>query len=55
MSKLDFVGKFLSKPKFGPMEDRVPLDQLMTTPARHSIWMLGIRDYPIDQAVPCTW
>ena len=37
VSKLDFSEKFLSKLKFGPMADRVPLDQLMTGPPRHSI------------------
>ena len=54
-SKLDFSGNFQSKPKFGPMADRVPLDQLMTRPVRHSIWVLGTRDYPIIVMATCTW
>ena len=55
MSKLDFSGNFQSKPKFGPMADRVPLEQLMNWPVRHSIWVLGTRDYPINAMDTCTW
>ena len=55
VSKLDFSENFQSKPEFGPMAEGVPLDQLMTRPVRHSIWVLGTRDYPIIVMATCTW
>ena len=55
VSKVDFSGKFLPKPKFGAMAERVSLDHLMTRPPRHSIWMWGTWDYPINLAATCTW
>ena len=48
VSKVDFSGNFLAKPKFGAMAEGLPLDQLMTRPPRHSIWVLGTRDYLIN-------
>ena len=55
VSKVDFSGNFLVKPKFGAMAEGLPLDQLMTGRVRHSICVLGTRDYPIIVMATCTW
>src|SRR5688572_17267935 len=55
VSKLDFSGDVLCEGKFCSMAYQVPLDFLMNRPARHSKWVWGTRDYPINAMATCTW